>query len=98
MYALIYSYQSATEAKVWATARTLRAIQRKWNRDVLPSMHYIGILGPNGLINYNGEPIPKAKFGRVECHLEVRLRRRNSTDALLTNPEHDGDERLRITA
>ena len=60
MYALVSSEKDGGKARLLATTRTMWAMRRKWNKIVSSNQvpyKCIGILTPNGLVNYHGEPI-----------------------------------------
>lgn len=60
MYALVSSEKDRGKARLLAIARTMWTIRRKWNKIVNANQvpyQCMGILTPNGLVNYHGEPI-----------------------------------------
>lgn len=68
MFALIAAREYGGEAELLATARTLPAIQRKW-RTILDGVHHpyscVGLLTPNGMVNYYGAKIEASTLGWI---------------------------------
>ncbi len=65
-----------------ATARTLKAAQKKWRiveageadqiwRRRPPRFNYIGILTPDGLVNFHGEKIKPSPVGHVVARMDI---------------------------
>lgn len=74
MYALVAARDYGGEAELLATARTLPAMQRKWKKilDGVPhSYACIGILTPQGLVNYYGAKIDHGQLGWVAVKMGV---------------------------
>ena len=71
MYALIACLEDGGEPVLLATARTLKAAQRKFDKALAgdppgqPRYRFIGFLTPDGLVNYHGNRISKTSIGYV---------------------------------
>lgn len=69
MYALIAARDYGGDAELLATARTLLAIQRKW-RKILDGVDHpyscVGILTPQGMVNYCGAKIEASTLGWIK--------------------------------
>jgi len=68
MFVLVAAREYGDEPVLLATARTLPAIQRKW-RKILDGVSHpyscVGILTPDGLVNYYGTKIDHGQLGWI---------------------------------
>lgn len=74
MYALVATSQYGYKAELLATARSLRAIQKKWQEIIesTPAKYKcVGILTEFGLVNYHGEPILPSDNGSIALRMVV---------------------------
>ena len=71
MYALIAALDEGGEPVLLATARTLPAIQRKFDVTLTTNHLWFGvvILTPAGVVNYHGDKIPSSSIGRVSVKM-----------------------------
>lgn len=69
MYALIACLEDGGEPVLLATARTLKAAQRKFDKatpmTAKPGYRFVGFLTPDGLVNYYGERIRPTSIGYI---------------------------------
>ena len=85
MFAIVAQRHNSGEDEgmvLLATARTLKAIQRKWQvvmgqeadqawRRRPARYEYVGILTPEGLVNFRGAPIGPIGGERVVARMEI---------------------------
>ena len=74
MFALIIATYNSDEPVLLATARTLKAAQRRWHEHVPgnSAIKLAGFLTPSGLVNYYGKPLkPAIGVTGVKVKMEV---------------------------
>ena len=71
MYALIAAREEGGEPVLLATARTLPAIQRKFDVALNTKRSWFGmlLLTPKGVVNYHGNKVPMSSIGRVSVKM-----------------------------
>ncbi len=74
MFALIAAREYGGSAELLATARTLPAMQRKW-RKILDGVDHpyscVGILTPDGMVNFYGSEIEANILGWISIKMDV---------------------------